>query len=166
MGFPLTRVDLATNANRPIPDLFDTGRFEPRPTVATSANAMDVGAPSNVERIVDRFAEPTELRAVAAAASTDDARIAAVLREAHTRWGQVLCPHTATAVDRRWATPDGDAVLVATAHPAKFETIVEPQIGHAIALPPALAELMERPTHATPIGATLADLQAAWTAAE
>lgn len=149
MGLPVGDVVLACNANRALPDFLAGGDYAPQPTVATLANAMDVGAPSNVERL--RWLEPEvdRLRATLRAASVDDARIRATLRAARARHGVVPCPHTACALavleDLRAAGQRGDWAAVATAHPAKFEGIVEPLVGHPVEVPAALAEVLARP---------------------
>jgi threonine synthase len=146
MGFPIARVVLVSNANRVIPDYFASGRYAPRPSVATLANAMDVGAPSNMERILDLYPSLDELQRVAASGRCDDATIREVIARGPSDWEAVFCPHTATGIHHREQHPEGHAICVATAHPAKFETVVEPLVGQPVPVPPALAELLERPT--------------------
>lgn len=160
MGFPIRRVALATNANRVVPDWFEGGDWKPRASLRTLANAMDVGDPSNIERLFDLYADPRELREEATAASVSDETIRRVVREGPQRWGRVWCPHTATAVEvrRQIATPHW--VIVATAHPAKFESIVEPLIGRTIELPATLAELLARPSHVTRIASDFDEVAA------
>lgn len=160
-GLPIGGIVLATNANRTLPDFFAGAGYAPRASIATLANAMDVGAPSNFERLRWLYPDDTALREAVSAEAVDDATITAVLRACAER-GLVVCPHTATALrvlERRRAAGDrGDAVVVATAHPAKFETIIEPLLGHPIDTPPALAALLARQASATPIRADYADL--------
>ncbi len=161
IGLPIGEVLLATNANDVLPQFFDGGAYEPRPSVATLANAMDVGAPSNFERL--RWLVPDEdaLRAGFRSISVGDAVIRDTLREVWTRHGVALCPHTATAIHALDSlAPDGSWAVAATAHPAKFETIVEPLIGHTVAPPQALAALLARPAHADPMPADYAALRA------
>jgi threonine synthase len=140
MGFPIERIGVATNANRVIPDYFETGIWQPTASRATLANAMDVGNASNMERLfqmaplADIFSE-----------SVGDERIRRVIVEGESRFGEIWCPHTATAVEVRGRKP-GNWVVVATAHPAKFESIVEPLIGHAVEIPPALSAILLRPS--------------------
>jgi threonine synthase len=87
----------------------------------------------------------------------DDATISARIAEGEARYAQVWCPHTACAVEvlerLRRAGDDRDWAVVATAHPAKFETVVEPLVGHAVAPPAALAAMLERPAHAQSLAA-------------
>jgi threonine synthase len=119
---------------------------------------MDVGHPSNLERLRHLYPDRAELQRIARAVSVSDDEIRAAIRRGPSDWGQVWCPHTATAVHARERLGGDDWVLVATAHPAKFETIVEPLIGRSIAVPPALAHILSREPHVTPITATLAAL--------
>lgn len=145
MGLPVREIALASNANRAVADYFDSGAWAARPTVATLANAMDVGDPSNAERLLDLHPEIEELRAVARAFSITDEEIARTIREAAARTREVWDPHTATAVLVRARLRSPHWVVVATAHPAKFESVVEPLIGRTVEAPPCLSDLLERP---------------------
>ena len=164
MGLPVRELVLAVNANRTIPDYLATGQWQPRASVATLASAMDVGNPSNMERLRSLLPDFAELRANVEAYAVDDASIRAQIEHDYARYGQAWCPHTATAF---WvydhlpqARKTGHAWIVsATAHPAKFETIVEPIIGRTVSVPPALQELLQRPTASTPLVPRLTDFR-------
>lgn len=165
MGLPIGPVVLATNANRTIADYLDSLQWLPRPSVATLASAMDVGDPSNMERLRALLGDAEALRGQLGVASVTDDEIRAALKQDFADFGFATCPHTATATHTyRKLEPAmrtaHDWILVATAHPAKFETIVEPIIGEEIALPPELAEILERPANSTTIEPTLAALAA------
>jgi threonine synthase len=158
LGVPLGRIALATNANRVLPDFFGGGDYAPASSIATLANAMDVGAPSNFERLRWLFGDDdAALRAAFTAAHVDDATIREVIARRYRDHGEVHCPHTATAIkvleDLRAQGEADDWAVAATAHPAKFESVVEPLIGRTVDVPPALAELLARPAHADPISA-------------
>ena len=163
IGMPVRELVLAVNANRTIPDFLATGQWQPRPSVATLASAMDVGNPSNMERLRDLLPDFAELRTSIEAYPVEDASIRAQIAKDYARYGEVWCPHTATAF---WvydqlppSRKTGQAWIVsATAHPAKFETIVEPVIGRAVPVPPALAELLRRPARSTPLAPRLEEL--------
>lgn len=161
MGMPLGRVVLSANVNRPVPDYFSSGTWSPRPSIASLANAMDVGDPSNMERVFDLYPDVESLRRVADSDFCDDERIRRTIAAGPGRWGSVFCPHTATAVHYREGHPDGDAVIVATAHPAKFESVVEELIGRELPLPDSLVRLLERPAAYEEIEAELPALQRA-----
>ena len=155
IGLPIGRIALVANANRPVPDYLESGTWTPRPSVATLANAMDVGDPSNMERVFDLYPDANSLGEVAGSASCDDETIRAVIADGPARYDTIFCPHTATAVHYRQNHPDGHAVVVATAHPAKFESVVEPLVGHPLELPASLAALLERPSAHVEIEADL-----------
>ena len=164
LGVPLGRIVLATNANRVLPDFFAGADYAPAPSIATLANAMDVGAPSNFERLLWLYAgEESSLRADFTAQSVDDAQIRRTIGQRHARHGEVFCPHTATAVkvleDLRLQGATGDWAVAATAHPAKFESVVEPMIGRKLEVPPALAGLLARPAYAEPMANDYAALR-------
>jgi len=145
LGFSVRHVAMATNANRVIPDWFRSGKWQPRPSRPTLANALDVGDPSNMERLFDLYPDRGSLLADASSRAYDDDTIRDVIARGPHDWGRVWCPHTATAVRMREELGSPDWIIVATAHPAKFETIVEPLIGHSIEPPPLLAALLDRP---------------------
>lgn len=163
LGFPIDEIVLAHNANRTVPDFLASGEYRPRPSIATLASAMDVGDPSNFERLRSLEPDWSKLRSEVSALSVSDAEIRDQIHKDYGRYGRIWCPHTATAArvydlltdERRrgkiW-------VLVATAHPAKFDEIVEPLIGRAVEVPPALARLLALPSRAAEIGATPGDL--------
>ena len=161
-GLPIGEVLLATNANRVIPDFLASGTYTPRPSLGTLANAMDVGDPSNLERLTWLHGAPGE--AGVSAEWVDDATIRARIAAGEASYGAIWCPHTACAVEalerRRRAGDDGHWCLVATAHPAKFDTVVEPLVGHPVAPPPALAAALARPSRAEELAADPAALRA------
>lgn len=158
LGAPIGDIHLACNANATLPDYFHGGEFHPREAIATLANAMDIGAPSNFERLAWWLPDHAERRRAFSATRVDDATIAGVIRDAPARHGMVPCPHTACALHVLETLRDqGDTrdwAVVATAHPAKFEGVVEPLVGQTLPLPRGLAESLARPARAEPIAAT------------
>jgi len=166
MGLPIGPIVLATNANRTIPEYFETLKWIPRASVQTLASAMDVGDPSNMERLRNIIGEADVLRDCLGVLSVDDEQIEAGIRQDFTEFGFATCPHTATA-SHTWRQFDeelrtaNDWILVATAHPAKFETIVEPLIGEVVPLPDELAEILSRPSRFASIDPRLDSLEVA-----
>ena len=164
MGFPIGELVLATNANDVLPRFFAGGDYAPEATKATLANAMDVGAPSNFERLRHWFADDAALRAALRAQSVDDATIRATIATAPERHGVVACPHTACGLHVLEGIRDAGDVrpwaVVATAHPAKFDSIVEPLVGHAVDVPPALAACLAQPAYGEALAADDAALRA------
>ena len=157
MGLPVGQVQLACNANTTLPDYFAGAPYAPREAIATLANAMDVGAPSNFERLRWTYPGETGLREQLQAHSVDDAAIRQTIASQARDGGDVFCPHTATAIHRLDQLRDqGDSstwTVVATAHPAKFESVVEPLVEHPVAVPASLAAMLARPASAEALAA-------------
>ena len=152
-GLPIARFIAATNANDVVPAYLETGRFEPRPSLATLSNAMDVGHPSNFDRMLwlygsDRAAMRRDVSGCRF--SDDDVRV--TIKRVYETHGYLLDPHSAIAYLGLAGRP---GVFLSTAHPAKFAEIVEPIIGRSVEKPPALAEALNGPQHIIRIRASL-----------
>jgi threonine synthase len=166
MGFPVGRIILAHNINRTVPDFLANGRWQPRPSIATLASAMDVGNPSNMERIRALYPTWENMREHLSADTVDDATIRTRIKGDFMQYGREWCPHTATAAEVYSRLSEAERriqpwVIVATAHPAKFNEIVEPIIGRAISVPGSLAQLLSLPQHCMDLPPTLEALAAA-----
>ncbi len=165
VGLPIDRIVLATNANTTIADFLATGQWLPRPTVPTLASAMDVGNPSNMERLRDFCGTTEDLRSEVQAVPVSDAEIRATICDEFARHKLPWCPHTATGLHVYRSFPDAERrerhwIVVATAHPAKFDTIVAPLLGFPIAPPAELARLLALPARHETISAELAQVTA------
>jgi len=170
IGLPIGRIVLAHNANRAVPDFLASGQWQPRASMPTLASAMDVGSPSNMERLRALFPDLDAVRGAVSAHSVSDeeirARIATDYRQYAREYGKPWCPHTATAAEVYARMPESERaagrwVLVSTAHPAKFREIVEPLTGQRIEMPESLAKLFSRPVSCAELDPTLAALTAA-----
>ncbi|MGI9290713.1 MAG: threonine synthase [Gammaproteobacteria bacterium] len=151
MGFPVGQLILATNANRTIPDYLESGDWQPRNSISTLANAMDVGNPSNMERLRKLWGEVESLRNKVRSFSISDDEIRTRIVTEFQQQGIAWCPHTATGFEvyRNLPAPDrlnAHWVIAATADAAKFESIVEPLIGEKVPVPPELAHLLDLPS--------------------
>jgi threonine synthase len=150
-GLPVDRFVAATTVNDVVPRYLSSGRFEPRPSIRTVANAMDVGDPSNFERMRWLFAGDLDAvrRDVVGSRHTDE-EVRGAIREVYDRTGYLLDPHSAIgylglkALQRR---EKSEGIFLATAHPAKFAEIVEPVVGRPVEKPASLAEVMARPRY-------------------
>ena len=156
-GLPIGRILFATNQNLTIPDFIETDSYRARPSVATLANAMDVGDPSNMARLRFMMERDVLLRPTLAARSVDDETIRNRIRSGERDYGKVFCPHTACGIEmleqeRRLGSRE-DFCVVATAHPAKFNDVVEPLVGHEVEPPPALRVMLERSSLSEPMDA-------------
>jgi threonine synthase len=163
MGLPIDRIVLAHNANLTVPEFLNTGVLKPRPSVATLASAMDVGNPSNLERLLNMFPGEGELARQVSADWVDDEAIRQRIRTDAEKLHETWCPHTATAAEVYARLPEAERasrhwVLVATAHPAKFREIMEPLVG-PIAVPDNLRRLYDLPSKFDEINPSLSDLR-------
>ena len=126
MGLSVDVLTAATNVNSPLPELFATGQYRPRQAHPTYSNAMDIGAPNNLDRLLAwRVGGPA-----VSAVTVDDATTAATMQRVYAAGGYVLCPHTAVgwkaAEDLRQQNPNLQQVVIfGTAHPAKFPDVLE-----------------------------------------
>jgi len=143
-GFPIKKIVLATNANQTLNEYFQTNKYQPRKSIETLANAMDVGSPSNFERVLDYFNNDFEsLKKVVDIFSVSDVEIKNVIVDRPFK--RIVCPHTACAYAIYFQHYKNEmCVIVSTAHPAKFETIVNPLIGEEVIVPPQLLKALSR----------------------
>ncbi|HEY3808666.1 MAG TPA: threonine synthase [Steroidobacteraceae bacterium] len=164
LGAPIAAIVLAHNANRTVPDYLSSGTLRPRASVATLSSAMDVGDPSNLERLSALYPDAASLRTAVSAVSVSDEATANRIRLDFERYGRVWCPHTAVAAEAHArlgasVAQRGRWLLVATAHPAKFRETVAPLIGENVPLPENLARLFDRPSRSTEIDPDIESLR-------
>jgi threonine synthase len=144
LGLPIAHFIAATNINDIVPQYLQNGRFNPKPSSATIANAMDVGNPSNFARIADLYNGSHEdiSRDIDGFVCADD-QILATIKDVHTRHGYLLDPHGAVgygALKTYLAQhPAQTGFFIETAHPAKFREVMENVIESELVLPPNLA---------------------------
>ena len=159
MGVPIGPIVAATNANRTLMEWHESGHYAARPSIATIANAMDVGAPSNFERLISL---PDSVREIDVQL-VDDAAIRQRIKLEYQRTNYVWDPHSATAAEafaRMSVAQRGKRAWIAcaTAHPYKFADVVEPVIGTSITPPPALEAILGRKAHKQAIAPSLGAL--------
>lgn len=158
-GLPIARFIAATNANDVVPEYLLSGVFTPRASVQTIANAMDVGHPSNFERMLWLYHNDVEaMRRDITGSRHDDADVKATIKRVYEERGYLLDPHSAIAYMglKPHLRPGQTGVFLATAHPAKFREVVEPVLGTTIETPAPLADALARPRHILRIDASLA----------
>ena len=164
MGLPIKRFIAANNENDIVYNYLKTGKYEPRASVATIANAMDVGDPSNFARILDLYDHShAAIRTEMTGFRYSDQEIREVLREVYHKYGYLTDPHGATgykALDE--SLQDGEVgVFLETAHPAKFTETVEKIIGVGkVPLPEKLAEFMKGDKLSIPLSKEFDDFRA------
>jgi threonine synthase len=164
IGLSVAQFVAATNVNDAVPQYLESGKYEPRPSIATVANAMDVGAPSNFERVQALYkGDLTALRRDIVGFAYEDRHVLDEIGRVYQRYGYLLDPHSAIAwlalQDRLAEDSDSCGVFLATAHPAKFREVVEPATGQRIELPRPLADALSRPRHSVSMPADYAALE-------
>jgi threonine synthase len=151
MGLPVKQFIAATNVNDVVPAYLESGIYEPRASVATISNAMDVGAPSNFARLLELHGqEHGEMTRRIVGYRFDDEQTRAAIREVKVSTNYVIEPHGAVgylaAEEWRVAHPEDEMVILETAHPSKFLDVMEEELGEgAIEVPERLACLAKRP---------------------
>jgi len=166
MGAPIGRFIAATNINKTVPKYLESGCYEPRPAQTTISNAMDVGAPSNFERMTAHLSLAEMQRLILGSFVTDE-QTRSTIGEVFARSGYYLDPHTAVA----WHAADNlktsgklswneaqPLAILSTAHPAKFAETVQALTG-PIPMPPSLEKAMQRTITVRTIPANLQALQ-------
>jgi len=168
-GMPNRGFVAALNVNRAFADFLGAGEFTPRASIPTYSNAMDVGDPSNIERVrwLHRD-DPGALRRLVTGVSVSDAETSETIADVYARTGYMLDPHTAVGVTAHLRAPDagkGPSVVLATAHPAKFPEVVERAIGRTVPLPPGIEAVLSAEEHMESIPANARAVAAALEAA-
>lgn len=146
MGMPVKRFVAAVNANRVFTDYLQSGEYKPAPSIATIANAMDVGDPSNFARVSELFgASATEMSKLISSYSYSDEQIATTIKEVKNQTGYICDPHGAVGYAAlRDHMQDGElGLFLETAHPAKFIDTVEKCIDEKVEIPARLQKFME-----------------------
>lgn len=162
MGLPISRFIAANNANDVFYNYLQTGRYEPKPSVQTLANAMDVGDPSNFARIYDLYKGDHErIAALISGATYSDEQIRQTMRQCYAETGYVLDPHGACGYQ---ALADGlhegeVGVFCETAHPAKFKEKVDEILGIDVEIPDRLAAFMRGQKQSVPMSKAFDDFK-------
>ncbi|MFN8370735.1 MAG: threonine synthase [Bacteriovoracaceae bacterium] len=155
IGFPIDNIVLSVNANPTLPNYYKSGVWQPSKSIATLANAMDVGSPSNIERIFNLFPDFNEFRKNLSVYSVNDNQIQNTM-DAHP-FNQTICPHTATGfyvyqnILDKSLTENSPWIILATAHAAKF--------GATTDLPESLEWIKNRKSFLTDLEPKLSELK-------
>jgi len=159
MGLPVEKFIAATNANDTVPEFFKTGLYQPKPSVATISNAMDVGNPSNWLRIADMFKDDAEaLKNILESFSYTDEQTTAAIKTVDADYHYVVCPHTAIAWQalKDWQKLHHDSeatgIFLATAHPCKFPDVIPDAVAAKIHVPEQVKDLKSKTKHAVKLG--------------
>ena len=170
MGLPVKRFIAANNANDIFYNYLQTGRYEPKPSLQTLANAMDVGDPSNFARIINLYSENNKLspeethqritNLIGGATYSDD-QIRQAMRQCHKATGYILDPHGACGYQALidGLKPGETGVFCETAHPAKFKEKVDDILGIDVDIPARLHAFMMGEKQSTPMTKDFADFK-------
>lgn len=146
MGLPISRFIAANNRNDIFYQYLQTGQYNPRPSIATIANAMDVGDPSNFARVLALYdnSHAAICQDISGATYTDE-EIAEEIRRVYETNGYLLDPHGACGhrALREGLRPGETGFFIETAHPAKFKDTVENIIGEPVSIPQRLQDFMK-----------------------
>ena len=162
MGLPIARFIAANNANDIFYNYLQTGRYEPKPSKQTLANAMDVGDPSNFARIYDLYGKSHErISSLIGGATYSDEQIRQTMRQCYEETGYILDPHGACGYQ---ALADGlkpgeVGVFCETAHPAKFKEKVDDILGIDVDIPARLRAFMQGQKQSVPMSKDFADFK-------
>ena len=169
-GLPVAGFWAATNSNDVVPGYLESGALLPRASVATLSNAMDVGNPSNFERILARWNhDHAAVRSHLIGCAIGEEETLATMRQVHEQDGRLIDPHTAVgiAAARRlrkqgacFGSEHAPVVVLATADAGKFPETVQRATGVSPPIPAPLQDLLERPKQATPLAPSFPDLRA------
>ena len=162
MGLPIARFIAANNANDIFYKYLQTGKYEPKPSKQTLANAMDVGDPSNFARIYDLYGKSHErISSLISGATYSDDAIRETMKQCYKETKYILDPHGACGYQ---ALEDGlkegeIGVFCETAHPAKFKEKVDEILGIDVEIPDRLAAFMKGQKQSVPMTKDFADFK-------
>lgn len=164
MGVPIAHFVASSNANSVVPEYLAGQTFAPRPSVSTISNAMDVGNPSNFERILSLYDNQRDaLQKDVSGYHFNDEQTRDAMLELYKNSSYVACPHSAVGYLglKKFLSANSDyhGIFLGTAHPAKFQDIVEATIKSQIALPIALQDAMQRKSKSIAMSASYPQLK-------
>ncbi len=159
-GFPIGELVVSQNSNNTLVNYLATGVAPDQATIETLANAMDVGKPSNFERLQYLFPDFKEFKQNVRAFEVSDEAIKQQITETYQTDGYLACPHTATTFfARKQLSKDQNWILVATADPCKFETVLESIIDEKVLPTPELQALLDKAQSFQKIEASMSSLK-------
>ncbi|GAB4193606.1 MAG: threonine synthase [Thermoflexibacter sp.] len=164
MGLPISQFVAATNANDVVPTYLSSGTYQPRLSVQTISNAMDVGNPSNFARMVDLFGEVDKMRNEIKGYAFSDEQTKRAMSEVKEKYNYIIDPHGAVGYlalksYMNELGEDINGIVLETAHPVKFAEVVSPQIGEEVAIPERMRYLLEKEKMSIPMSANFEDFK-------
>lgn len=154
MGLPVGKFIAATNINKVFPEYLRTGNYSPIESIATIANAMDVGSPSNFVRVQEIFPSHEKMTEKMEGFFYSDGEIRQTMKRVYEETGYILDPHGAIgyqSCEDHSQNTNFQYIFLETAHPCKFLPEVESTIENKVILPPAIEELLDKKIDKTPL---------------
>ncbi|MCE2612530.1 threonine synthase [Flavobacteriaceae bacterium D16] len=156
LGMPCRHFIAATNVNDTVPKFMENQVYDPKPSISTISNAMDVGNPSNFVRIRELYDDKfPELSNILSSYSYNDAQTRTAMAELQEKYGYVADPHGAVGYlglkKYQEEHPDSQGIFLETAHPIKFLDVVKETLGVALSIPPQIEKVLHREKVALPI---------------
>ena len=152
MGLPIKKFIASTNANKTVSEYLKTNQYIPSESIETISNAMDVGNPSNINRIMDIYSNIENLKNDLLAFSFDDEKTKKCIRDIWLTYNYMLDPHSAVGLlglnNFLKINSDFEGIFLGTAHPAKFSDIIEPIISKKIDMPKNLTKVINKEKNA------------------
>ena len=152
MGLPIEKFIASTNANKTVPEYLKTNHYLSSKSIETISNAMDVGNPSNMKRIMDIYSNVENLKNDLLAFSFDDEKTKKCIKDIWSTYNYMLDPHSAVGLlgldEFLKINSDFEGIFLGTAHPAKFSDIIEPIISEKIDMPKNLTKVINREKNA------------------
>ena len=163
MGLPIKNFIASANRNKIVPDYLESGKYEPKASVQTISNAMDVGAPSNFARMMELYQEnhTDVIKEIKGAWYTDEETVQ-TMKEVYENENYILDPHGAVGYLGLKKYLDKEkqvGIFLETAHPAKFKDTVEKAIENEVEIPKYLKECLQKEKKATVIGKNFNELK-------
>ena len=160
MGLPVEQFIAATNVNDTVPVFLSTGVYEPKPTIPTLSNAMDVSSPSNWTRIADLFKnDAQELKKLITGYSFNDEDTVKAIKQIYSEYDYVVCPHTAIAwlaltdYQAKHSGSEAAGIFLSTAHPCKFPDVFTGEMADAVEVLAQVAQIQQREKQSVPLKA-------------
>ena len=165
MGLPVKKFIAATNINDVVPEYLDTGIFSPRPSLQTYSNAMDVGNPSNFDRMLALYKTKENMKKDIVGYKVTDNEVLSTIKKVYERYNYLLDPHGAVGYKasesfiEEYNEMESPIIFLETAHPAKFGEVIETNLGIKIDIPDILKEYMQKEKNAIFIKNSFSDLK-------
>ena len=153
MGLPIQMFIASTNSNKTVSNYLNTGEYRPHKTIPTISNAMDVGDPSNMKRIINLYNNLDAIKKDLKSFSISDKDTLKIISNILDKHSYLLDPHSAVGLLGLLKYLNNDSIVnglfLGTAHPAKFADIIEPEINKSIDIPNQLHKIINKKKNST-----------------